>query len=103
MGIGGCVTDLGLVVVMTARLSGPREADRSEEGLARTGSTTWSPSGPRRSATEVSQALLAKTHRWKQAPVDGHIRNLYTLHVGEPAGKAGHPDHREELAVHDSG
>jgi RimJ/RimL family protein N-acetyltransferase len=64
-------------------------------------------------ATEASQALLAKAHQayagkllaiiapenlasqkvcqklgftfWKQAPVDGDIRNLYTLHVGEPA------------------
>jgi RimJ/RimL family protein N-acetyltransferase len=64
-------------------------------------------------ATEASQALLARAHRsyagellaiiapdnlasqnvcrklgftfWKQAPVDGDIRNLYTLAVGEPA------------------
>jgi len=63
-------------------------------------------------ATEASQALLAKAHKaypgellaivapenlasqnvcrklgftfWKQAPVDGDIRNLYTLEVGEP-------------------
>lgn len=64
-------------------------------------------------ATEASQALLAKAHHsstgellaivapenlasqnvcrklgftfWKQAPVDGDIRNLYTLAVGRPA------------------
>jgi RimJ/RimL family protein N-acetyltransferase len=64
-------------------------------------------------ATEASQALLAKAHRtyegellaiiapenvrsqnvsrklgftfWKQAPVDGETRNLYTLRVGKPA------------------
>lgn len=64
-------------------------------------------------ATEAGQALLAKAHRtytgellaiiapenlasqnvchklgftfWKQAPVEGDIRNLYTLPVGEPA------------------
>ena len=64
-------------------------------------------------ATEASQALLAKAHQtyagellaiiapgnlasqnvcrklgftfWKQAPVEGDIRNLYTLHVGESA------------------
>jgi RimJ/RimL family protein N-acetyltransferase len=64
-------------------------------------------------ATEASQVLLAKAHQtyagellaiiapenlasqkvcqklgfafWKQAPVEGDIRNLYTLHVGEPA------------------
>lgn len=64
-------------------------------------------------ATEASQALLAKAHQtyagellaiiapenlasqsvcqklgftfWKQAPVDGDIRNLYTLPVGESA------------------
>jgi RimJ/RimL family protein N-acetyltransferase len=64
-------------------------------------------------ATEASQALLAKAHRtyegellaiiapenlasqnvcrklgftfWKQAPVDGDIRDLYTISVGEPA------------------
>jgi RimJ/RimL family protein N-acetyltransferase len=64
-------------------------------------------------ATEASQALLAKAHQtyagellaiiapenlasqnvcrklgftfWKQAPVKGDIRNLYTLPVGEPA------------------
>lgn len=64
-------------------------------------------------ATEASQALLAKAHQtysgellaiiapdnlasqnvghklgftfWKQAPVDGDIRNLYTLSVGAPA------------------
>ena len=63
-------------------------------------------------ATESSQALLTKAHRtylgellsviapdniasqnvcrklgfsfWKQGPVDGYIRNLYTLPVGEP-------------------
>jgi RimJ/RimL family protein N-acetyltransferase len=63
-------------------------------------------------ATEASQALLAKAHQtyagdllaiiapdnpdsqrvchklgfaiWKQAPVDGDIRNLYTLAVGQP-------------------
>jgi RimJ/RimL family protein N-acetyltransferase len=67
-------------------------------------------------ATEASQALLATAHRayegellaiiapdnpasqnvclklgftfWKQAPVDGDIRNLYTLPVGEPAPQA---------------
>ena len=65
-------------------------------------------------ATEASQALLAKAHHayagdllaivapenlasqnvcrklgftfWKQAPVDGDIRNLYTLAVGAPTG-----------------
>lgn len=64
-------------------------------------------------ATEASQALLAKAHQayagellaiiapenlasqnvcrklgftfWKQAPVEGDVRNLYTLPVGEPA------------------
>jgi RimJ/RimL family protein N-acetyltransferase len=64
-------------------------------------------------ATEASQALLAKARQaysgkllaiiapenlasqkvcrklgftfWKQAPVDGDIRNIYTLHIGEPA------------------
>jgi RimJ/RimL family protein N-acetyltransferase len=64
-------------------------------------------------ATEASQALLAKAHQtyvgellaiiapenlasqnvchklgftfWKQVPVDGDVRNLYTLPVGEPA------------------
>jgi RimJ/RimL family protein N-acetyltransferase len=64
-------------------------------------------------ATEAAQALLAKAHQtyagellaiiapdnlasqnvcgklgftfWKQAPVDGAVRNLYTLPVGEPA------------------
>jgi RimJ/RimL family protein N-acetyltransferase len=67
-------------------------------------------------ATEASQALLAKAHQaypgkllaiiapenlasqkvsqklgftfWKEAPVDGDIRNLYTLHVGNrPVGQ----------------
>ncbi|PSK92396.1 RimJ/RimL family protein N-acetyltransferase [Haloactinopolyspora alba] len=65
-------------------------------------------------ATEAGRALLAKAHRtysgellaiiapenrasqnvchklgftfWKQAPVDGDLRNLYTLPVGEPTG-----------------
>jgi RimJ/RimL family protein N-acetyltransferase len=64
-------------------------------------------------ATEASQALLARAHRsyagellaiiapenlasqnvcrklgftfWKQAPVEGDIRNLYTIGIGEPA------------------
>jgi RimJ/RimL family protein N-acetyltransferase len=70
-------------------------------------------------ATEAGQALLAKAQRtcagellaiiapenlasqkvchklgftfWKQAPVAGDTRNLYTLSVGRPAGPAGRP------------
>jgi RimJ/RimL family protein N-acetyltransferase len=70
-------------------------------------------------ATEASQALLARARRtyagellaiiapdnlasqnvcrklgfafWKQSAVDGDIRNLYTLTVGEPAGRRGLP------------
>jgi RimJ/RimL family protein N-acetyltransferase len=70
-------------------------------------------------ATEAGQALLATAHRtyagellaiiapenrasqnvchklgftfWKQAPVEGDIRNLYTLSVGAPASPAGAP------------
>lgn len=73
-------------------------------------------------ATEASQALLARAHRtytgellaiiapdnrpsqnvcrklgftfWKQAPVEGEIRNLYTLSVGpRPAQYVREPDH----------
>lgn len=74
-------------------------------------------------ATEASRALLAKAHQtyagellaiiapenlasqnvcrklgftfWKQAPVDGDIRNLYTLRLGRsPSGQAGPPPPR---------
>jgi RimJ/RimL family protein N-acetyltransferase len=69
-------------------------------------------------ATEASQALLAKAQQtytgellaiiapenlasrnvcrklgftfWKQAPVEGDIRNLYTLPVGDPPRRSGH-------------
>jgi RimJ/RimL family protein N-acetyltransferase len=73
-------------------------------------------------ATEAGRALLAIAHRtysgellaiiapenlasqnvcrklgftfWKQAPVEGDIRNLYTLSVGAPAGTQGQPEQR---------
>jgi RimJ/RimL family protein N-acetyltransferase len=72
-------------------------------------------------ATEASQALLARAHQtyagellaivalenlasqkvcrklgftfWKQATVEGHVGNLYTLPVGEPTRKSGRPAH----------
>lgn len=81
-------------------------------------------------ATEASQALLDQAHQtysgellaiiapenlasqnvcrklgfafWKQAPVEGDTRNLYTLPVGEPARRPGQPDHRKQRAVHGS-
>lgn len=74
-------------------------------------------------ATEASQALLARARQtyagellaiiapenvasqnvcrklgftfWKQAPVEGEIRNLYTLLIGEPLGRSGKPGHGE--------
>ena len=74
-------------------------------------------------ATEASQALLARAHQmyagellaiiapenlasqnvcrklgftfWKQAPVEGEIRHLYTLPTGEPLRRSGKPGHGE--------
>jgi len=78
-------------------------------------------------ATEASQALLARAHQtytgellaiiapknlasqnvchklgftfWKQAPVEGDIRNLYTLPVGEPPRRSGQLDHTRSTAT----
>nr|WP_281352331.1 GNAT family N-acetyltransferase [Phytoactinopolyspora alkaliphila] len=79
-------------------------------------------------ATEASEALLAKAHQtyagellaiiapenlasqnvchklgftfWKQAPVQGDIRNLYTFLSENPPYRPGQPDHREQRAVY---
>jgi RimJ/RimL family protein N-acetyltransferase len=82
-------------------------------------------------ATEASQALLARAHQtyagellaivalenlasqqvcrklgftfWKQATVEGHAGNLYTLPVGEPTRKSGWPDRAGSSAKESGG
>ena len=84
-------SDLGLVTTARLAVRLPREADRDRlVGLfCDEDFMVFSPGAIVALENLASQKVCRKLGFtfWKQATVEGHVGNLYTLRVGEPVGE----------------